>query len=374
MTSTVHAELGRFDGYWTTFTIGASMAAALLVSGFHTKPQIDADSPLNATAVRPQYTHGTQARGADTPQIEAATSVTQAEAHISTAQDHLSPDELLRLITAEPKSDRAFQAASRLSGLGPAGVKALIAALQKAEGADEARLLATALAMNGSGDAIEGLFQTVIASTVPEKSAAMLGALDNLTNPEGVTLLASVFAATGEHHILQAANAVFARSAVSDTVDFLAELFVEQSGAPDQRNKMLAALQGIRNPGAIPGLGSAAARADLPEFAEAAAAALVKIGTSEAVLALRDAYGVLSKDATGSAAAVRLLEAFESMTPSSENAPLIAATAEDGPSAAWSDAAQRIISGTDPSLITAGAVNGALSPHYRPMVKVSPGE
>lgn len=276
---------------------------------------------------------------------------------------------LLLTLSQAPASDEAFQATVRLANQGPASLKAILEALRTARTPEEARLLATALAMNGSGDAVEGLIQQVIAVTDPAKRTAMLEGLNNLTQPEGVTLLASAFSTTDNVEVLQAASAVIARAAVPDTVDYLVEIYGEAPRFQGQQEQVLSALRGIQNPAALPALTATAGRTDAPELSSAAMASLAKLGTAEAVLALRQAYEMLHAQAPESDQSVRLLETFQGIPVTAQILPMIATMAENGPSPAWAEAARQMLAQAGNVSANAVSSNGSVAQHYRPVGK-----
>ena len=348
----------RFRVGLAIITIGSAAALGLMVARSH-PPGIEKSAPVSKSAwtVQDKVPKAEGASPASTPSVSMSP-------RPGTVGESSSTSALIATIVHEPASEMAFQAAVGLANQGPEAMQTVLEALRKAQTAQEAGLLATALAMNGSGDSVEGLIQVVLSETDASKRTAMLEALNNLTHPEGVTLLASAFSATDDSEVITAASGVIARAAVPDTVDYLAEIYAESPRFPSQQDNVLAALRGIQNPSTLPSLTATAQRADAPELSAAAATSMAKLGTPEAVLALRDAYNAVHAQSPESDLALRLLETFEGMSVDAQNLPLIATIAENGPSHVWAEAARRMLIRAGDLNLKSATPSGTVTPHY----------
>lgn len=250
----------------------------------------------------------------------------------------------LALIASAPMSEDAFAAACRLADQGDKALPALTEALGNARNAEHARLLASALARIGTGDAVDAIWHAALGQPDPKMRDATLEACDTLTNPEGISLLASALASTSDPAFVQAATRTLGRAATVDAVDFLAELYAEQPGLIEQRSQLVTAMRLIANPSAIPALSDLARRTDMPEMATAAASSLAKMGNATSALALRDAYEALpAGHVTADALRQSLLDAFINLNLTADNAPLMAFFAEQSPSAEWRAASQALL-------------------------------
>ena len=253
-------------------------------------------------------------------------------------------DQCLQTIASAPNSDAAFAAAQQLADVGPEVEAQIIAALSQAFKPEHARALAAVLAMIGSADAVEAIWNRALTQSDAAARTALLGSFDHVTNPEGVSLIASALAASDDSAVVRAATRTLARAATADTVNVLSELYAEPARQPEQRAQILTAISAITNPQAVAALGALASQVQQPELAAAAAASLAKSGTAEASMALSDAFLTLAGSAPETdALRQRLLETFATSRVTSDNAAYIATQSRLSISAAWQTAAQNLI-------------------------------
>jgi|GEM_PF-2791226 len=256
----------------------------------------------------------------------------------------------LQTIASAPNSDAAFVAARQLAEAGPEIEAQIIAALSQAVTPDHACALASVLAMMGSADAVEAIWNCALTQPDAAARTALLSSFDHVTNPEGVSLIASALAASDDSDVIIAATRTLARAATPDTVNVLAELYAEPEHQPEQRAQILTAISAVTNPQAVTALGLLASQVQQPELASAAAASLAKSGTAEASMALSDAFLTLTgSDPETDALRQRLLETFATSRVTSENAAYIATQSRLSISAAWQTAAQNLIANAGPS-------------------------
>ena len=133
------------------------------------------------------------------------------------------------------------------------------------------------------------LFEAVAAETDSALKKKMCGALDLLTNEEGIEAAASVAAATGDLVILNAVEDCLSRCANTETVAFLAELHREFQVDGTIAGRIRSMLEGCHSSRAIPAL-SALLQPDTPhDLFRSAALALSKSGGNESARALVNA-------------------------------------------------------------------------------------
>ena len=257
------------------------------------------------------------------------------------AANSVRPD---RTIASAPNSDAAFAAARQLAEAGSELEAQIIAALSQAVSPEHARALASVLAMMGSADAIEAIWNRALTQPDAVIRTALLSSLDNVTNPEGISLIASALAASEDSEVVRAATRTLARAATADTVNVLAELYAEPARQPEQRAQILTAISAVTNPQAVTALGLLASQVRQPELAAAAATSLAKSGTAEASVALSDAFLTLTgSDPETEALRQRLLETFATSRVTSDNAAYIANQSRLSISTSWQTAAQNLI-------------------------------
>ena len=255
-----------------------------------------------------------------------------------------SADQCLQTIASAPNSDAAFAAARQLAEAGSELEAQIIAALSQAVSPEHARALASVLAMMGSADAIEAIWNRALTQPDAVIRTALLSSLDNVTNPEGISLIASALAASEDSEVVRAATRTLARAATADTVNVLAELYAEPARQPEQRAQILTAISAVTNPQAVTALGLLASQVRQPELAAAAATSLAKSGTAEASVALSDAFLTLTgSDPETEALRQRLLETFATSRVTSDNAAYIANQSRLSISTSWQTAAQNLI-------------------------------
>ncbi len=138
------------------------------------------------------------------------------------------------------------------------------------------------MARADSPKAVETIFNAALAN--PGQEEAILHAFRVLPvqNTKSLEAVASILVETGDATALRAASETLARGAVTDTVDYLHELYVEEEHFTGQRAGILAAIRGIRNEPAADGLGALLDSSD-ERLREAAAIALRDIATEAAI-------------------------------------------------------------------------------------------
>jgi hypothetical protein len=262
----------------------------------------------------------------------------------NTTKADFNADQCLQTIASAPNSDAAFAAARQLAEAGLEVEAQIIAALSQAVSPEYARALASVLAMIGSADAVEAIWNRALTQPDAAARTALLTSFDHVTNPEGVSLIASALAASEDSEVVRAATRTLARAATADTVNVLAELYAEPARQPEQRAQILTAISAVTNPQAVTALGLLASQVQQPELAAAAATSLAKSGTAEASVALSDAYLTLTgSDPETEALRQRLLETFATSRVTSDNAAYIANQSRLSISGAWQIAAQNLI-------------------------------
>ncbi|MDB6005719.1 MAG: hypothetical protein JWR15_2706 [Prosthecobacter sp.] len=265
-------------------------------------------------------------------------------AHPNALKADFNASQCLQTIASAPASEAAFAAARQLAQAGPEVEAQIIAALSQAALPEHARALASALAMIGSADAIEAIWNHALKNSDPALRTALLGSFDHVTNPEGVSLIASALAVSDDSEVISAATRTLARAATADTVNVLAELYAQPARQPEQRAKILTAISAVTNPQAVTALGQLATQVQQPELAAAAAASLAKSATAESAIALSDAYLTLTgSDPETEALRQRLLETFATSHVTPDNAAYIATQSQLSISPAWQAAAQHLI-------------------------------
>jgi hypothetical protein len=142
------------------------------------------------------------------------------------------------------------------------------------------------LALSGSAEAMQTLFETVAAETDIGMKKRMCGALDLLTNEEGIEAATSVAATTGDVVILDAVEDCLSRCANTDTVAYLAELHREYERDATIAGRIRAMLEGVHSSRAVPALGGLLRPDTPPELFRSAALALSKNGSNESARAL----------------------------------------------------------------------------------------
>lgn len=221
------------------------------------------------------------------------------------------------------------------------GTADLISALLEQTEPEAAYRAAVALIESGGLNGVEALFTAASMVTDPDLKQALLDALDLVSEEESVTLAASALVATEDPELIEATRKLLARAGQPETVDFLAELYGESASVSGQRLRILEAIQAIANPEALLALGKLTARFDDPELALAAAVALAKIGSAEAVERIREASDAAA--ASGhDALAGELARQFRNLSRQEQNRSHLEKIALEG-DPRWSPAAREIL-------------------------------
>lgn len=234
--------------------------------------------------------------GKDTPAIiigdSSANSTTRPEAEVAAPAPSIPPatatlevDEARSLGTADlalriaalPQGYRAEELpefARLLAARGPESVVTVASALATA-GSDTARgVLADALALIGTADAVQELCAAAVQAPDDSGTAAIASAFRGLGNPDTVPMLASVFSQTEDPQLLAEAGAAIRRLADANGVLALSDLMKEDGQLHSQRAALLEILAGVSSPAARPALEALAADETDPECAAAASRAL----------------------------------------------------------------------------------------------------
>ena len=133
---------------------------------------------------------------------------------------------------------------------------------------------ADALAALGSYEAVANLLRLAALQTGADDRAIILEGLGNLHTDEGFDTLASALAATRHPQIVEAAVAHLSRAASPGLLDTLVTLYRERNDAPFQKNQVLLAIRGLKNPECRRSLAKLLSTAPEPALVAAAAAAL----------------------------------------------------------------------------------------------------
>lgn len=142
------------------------------------------------------------------------------------------------------------------------------------------------LALCGTEEALQILFEALVAETDIGMKKKMCGALDLLTNEEGIEAATSVAVATDDPVILHAVEDCLSRCANADTVAYLAELHREYESDATIARRIRSMLEGTHSPRAVPALGGLL-QPDAPlELFRSVALALSKNDGSESARAL----------------------------------------------------------------------------------------
>ena len=139
-------------------------------------------------------------------------------------------------------------------------------------------------------DGIENTLALALFESNTQRKRRLLESLDYLSSADAATFLASAMATTSDADVLQATRRTIARLADADTIDALADLYREASTVGTQQMTVEQTLSGITNPAAIPGLAQLTMDHAHPELVMASAHSLGKIATSQALVALMDAW------------------------------------------------------------------------------------
>lgn len=176
------------------------------------------------------------------------------------------------------RADELPEVARLLASRGPESVIPIAAALATA-GSDTARgVLADALALIGTADAVQALCSAAVQAPDAPAGSAIAAAFRGLGNPDVVPMLATVFSQTGDPGLLAEAGDAIRRLADAHGVLALAELMNEDGQFHSQRAALLEVLAGVRSPAARPALEALAAEESDPECAAAARKALADGG------------------------------------------------------------------------------------------------
>ena len=187
-----------------------------------------------------------------------------------------------------PDSDPVFTAGRLAALIGEDfSIKELCKVLRTKSLSPEERLfVCQKLALCGTGEAMQVLFEAVAAETDIGMKKKMCGALDLLTNEEGIEAATSVAAATGDLVILHAVEDCLSRCANTETVAYLAELHQEYESDATIAGRIRSMLEGVHSSRAVPALGGLLQPDTPPELFRSAALALSKSGGNESGRAL----------------------------------------------------------------------------------------
>lgn len=117
------------------------------------------------------------------------------------------------------------------------------------------RLLACQkLALSGTAEAMQVLFETIVEEPDPSTQAQLIKALDLLTNEEGIEAITSISIATDQTLLLQAVEDCLSRCATAETVAYLSELHQAHEDDSPVAGRIRSMLEGTHTSRAIPAL------------------------------------------------------------------------------------------------------------------------
>lgn len=196
----------------------------------------------------------------------------------------------------------------RVAELSEESVEDLSHRFQAASSMEERGMLADALAMKGSGEAVLELLTQVLSEPDMNNRRALAEALKNLADKDGLETLLSANAATKDPTVLQQVIEAAGRMATPESVEFLVSLYRGQAVFPGQLRAVRQTLSQISSPEATRMLGTVATTATEPGLIEAAAHGLSKIDNPAALQRLVDTIAhVGTKDASLRASLLQLL-------------------------------------------------------------------
>ena len=217
-------------------------------------------------------------------------------------------------IANPPQLDRkpvrltAGERLQRVAELSKKPVSELSERFQAAKSAKERAILADALAMSGSGEAVLELLTQILSEPDMNRLRALAEALKNLTDKDGLETLMSANAATRDPTVLRQVIEAAGRMVTSESVEFLVSLYRGQAVFPSQLRAVGQTLSQISSPEATRMLGTVATTATEPGLIEAAAHGLSKIDNPAALQRLIDTIAhVGTKDASLRASLLQLL-------------------------------------------------------------------
>ena len=190
--------------------------------------------------------------------------------------------EMLNLAVSAGPRERE-EVIRRLATLGEGAISDLGAAMRAAPSAGAKLIIAQALALIGTSEAVDQMIANLQAVTDPAEQASLVHAFDGLANPAGLETLTSSLASVDDPALSRQLIGVIGHLASDDTVQFLAEMYREQPNIPSQPDNVVAALAGINNPNAVTALAQLASEAAELPLQYAAVRALGAIGTPEAL-------------------------------------------------------------------------------------------
>lgn len=133
--------------------------------------------------------------------------------------------------------------------------------------------------------------ELLLAERDPARRAALLEALDVLSDEGSIEMITQLISLTDEGDVNAALARTLSRAANPDTLQHLTEIYAESMPGSRQRERVLELIAGVTNPYAIPGLVNVAGNPSLDkEITERAITSLSKIGDESALEGLVKTY------------------------------------------------------------------------------------
>jgi len=179
--------------------------------------------------------------------------------------------------------------ASKIASGGEESVDEILANLYRANSQRERAMLADALALIGSDQAIRGLIGFTNKLPNIDHRSDILESFKALSNPASLPALSASLTEPSDSRTLKAVIDALGRLADPSTINHLVEKYRKDPSVKTQRGQITQALANVKNPDTARTLASIARTAPEPGLVEAAARALSKIGTTTAAQGLVDA-------------------------------------------------------------------------------------
>ena len=176
----------------------------------------------------------------------------------------------------------------QVTELSKASVEELSRRFQSARSHEERSILADALAMKGSGEAVLELLTQILSETNMNQRRVLAEALKNLSDKDGLETLLSANAATRDPTVLRHVIEAAGRMATPESIEFLVSLYRGKAIFPGQLRAVAQTLSQISSPNAARMLGTVATTATEPGLIEAAAHGLAKINSPASMQRLVD--------------------------------------------------------------------------------------
>lgn len=214
---------------------------------------------------------------------------------------------LLEVLPEGPLGEGWGVAIGSLVTLGSEAEREMIRQVRAGATGHPLQAAAEVLARIGGADGIEALVVRLWTSDGEDRDI-ILRSFALVDSEEGINLLASAFSATDDPVILDSIGVNLARTATSDTVAFLREMYLEKGRVEGQQRRVLSAIELVGAPSAIPALMELLVDERNPELSLSASRALAKSGNVEGLIALVEAAERAIAHSGNQAAAAAALE------------------------------------------------------------------